>query len=160
MRGQTKKHLKSRSINTVAKVNWLEWIGSSMDLLNSDWKCHTEVKESGGGADGWWRSAFWWLTLSWRLFVALGYTPTRRKRWSFVHRPGEWLMTALSSLLTVNAQINALSLAPINSLVLWLEVSGLKKDGLILSLRTQQPQNPDVVKEGGGWTWGRGGEIG
>lgn len=58
-------------------------------------------------------------------------------------------MTALSSLLTVNAQINALSLAPINSLVLWLEVSGLKKDGLILSLRTQQPQNPDVVKEGG-----------
>lgn len=39
--------------------------------------------------------------------------------------------------------------APINSLVLWLEVSGLKKDGLILSLRTQQPQNPDVVKERG-----------
>lgn len=64
-------------------------------------KCHGEVKESGGRADGRWRSTFW------PPFLIPSHTPTRRKRRSFTDGPWEWLMTALSSLPTANAQINA-----------------------------------------------------
>lgn len=108
-----------------------------MTLLDSDSKCHSEVKESGCRADGAMTQHLLATKLTlWRWqFVILSNTPTHRYKKKVLHRQIKEVTDDCLVFTPYCESTDKCSIsAPINSLVWWLEVSGLKKDGLLYDL--------------------------